>query len=62
MTSAPVTVTTHDPETGEGTTQDLQPDGYVLVLGELMELAHAVGHGTGTIVLTIKRRQPAQLT
>lgn len=54
----PVTVTAYDPQSGEHETQILKRDGYVLILGQEMVLHSDTGHGTGTIVLTIKRREP----
>ena len=51
-----VRVTAYDPATGDTGTQELDPNGYVLVVGEGMYLASETGNGTGTITLVVKRR------
>lgn len=57
MSALDIRVTSYDPLTGDSETQELPPDGYVLVVGERMKLVSAEGHGTGKIVLTIEQDQ-----
>lgn len=52
-----VTVTTTDHDTGDTETRALDPDDFVLVLGERMEIAHMQVYGNGTKQFTIKRRE-----
>lgn len=52
-----VVVTTRDLDTGEGESMVLEPDNYVLVLGERMEQTHEqISPTTGARVLTLKPR------
>lgn len=54
-----ITVTAFDHDLGEGGTEVLRPDNYVLVLGEHLYLAGEVIHRDGTRVITVKRREDA---
>ena len=61
MSNEPVRVTAFDPATGETATQDLDPHGYILLLGEHMEVSSLARYGNGTIQFTIKRTAGEQL-
>ena len=52
-----VVVTATDPVTGETGTQRLDPNSYVLIVGENRVLDGFVQHRNGTVQLTIKRKQ-----
>ena len=56
MAEERVRVTAHDPVTGETGTQELDPNGYVLLVGEHMEVSSLARHANGTVQLTIKKR------
>ena len=50
-----VRVTCFDPVTGESGTQPLDPDNYLLTLGERCEITACQVYANGTVQLTIKR-------
>lgn len=50
-----VRVTAHDPATGDHNTEELDPFGYVLVVGQHMTVSSLAKYANGTIQLTIKR-------
>ncbi len=50
-----VTVTVHDPVTGESDKAELRAGSYVLVCGSGMTLAHEQVHANGTVQLTIRK-------
>lgn len=50
-----VRVTAHDPATGDHSTEELDPFGYVLVVGQHMTVSSLAKYANGTIQLTIKR-------
>jgi hypothetical protein len=49
-----VRVTAHDPVTGDTDTQELDPRGYVLIVGEHLERCSVHRYRNGTIQLTLK--------
>lgn len=54
-----VKVTVFDPATGETDTAELDPNSYILLTGEHMEVsAYQEWPKSGTVQLTIKRRAP----
>lgn len=58
MTENPqVRVTCFDPATGDVETQELDPNGYILILGKYMEISSLAQYANGTVQLTIKRRK-----
>jgi hypothetical protein len=59
MTERPrITVSCHDPVDDTTQTQELDPNSYVLVLGENMEVGSLARHANGTVQLTLKRVKP----
>lgn len=50
-----VKVTCTDPTTGDTETQELDPNGYVLICGENMYVDNYATHANGTVQLTLKR-------
>lgn len=52
----PVRVTVFDPLTGDTETRELQPDSYILLLGENKEVTSLSRYANGTVQFTIKDR------
>lgn len=51
-----ITVTAHDPSTGDVGKRLVVPGDYCLVTVDPLYLAHEARHANGTVVLTLKRR------
>lgn len=58
MTSPIIRVTAHDLELGDKDTVDLKPGQYVIVCAEPLYTAHEQCSQNGTVVVTLKRREP----
>lgn len=56
--SSPIVVTVTDPETGETARKELQPGQYAVVCAEPRYLDGKQFYANGTVVLTLKRREP----
>lgn len=50
----PVRVTVYDPMTGDTESRELQPDSYILLLGENKEVTSLSRYANGTVQFTIK--------
>lgn len=50
-----VRVTAYDPVTGDTDTSELDPNSYVLICGQNMQVTSLAAYANGTVSLTIKR-------
>ncbi|WP_432050290.1 hypothetical protein [Verrucosispora sp. NA02020] len=59
MAAPIIRVTAEDIDSGEGSVAELESGGFVVICAEPMYVAHEQRHQNGTVVLTLKRREPA---
>lgn len=59
MSQPIIRVTARDLELGDEGVQDLKPGQFVVVCAEPLYVAHEQRHQNGTVVMTLKRREPS---
>lgn len=59
MTRPTIRVTARDLDLGDQDTKELSPGQFVVVCAEPLYVAHEQRHQNGTVVVTLKRREPS---
>jgi hypothetical protein len=62
MSQPIIRVTARDLELGDEGTKELRSGQFVVVCAEPLYVAHEQRHQNGTVVITLKRRQPEEHT